>query len=87
MSKVAATASGGSLRISSAVLLNVPQDVGKSAASMSALIERVSVLFLGYDRSCIRRNLSECGFGTRPSGEVLKGPMANPNSVGEYARE
>jgi hypothetical protein len=82
MSKVAARQPGGRERIRAEVLSNVPQAVGKSSALIAALTERKLGSPLGYDMSWIIRNLSELGLGTRPRGEVRKGPMTRSRSAG-----
>ena len=82
MSNVAALHPSGSDKINLQVSSKVPHLVGKSLELIPELTDGMSP-DRGYDMSWISCQLSELGLGTRPSGEVWKGPMMSSNSAGE----
>lgn len=77
----------GSDSMSSAVTSKDPHDVGKSSESMPALTDWRAELLRGNDTSWISRKDDECGLGTRPRGEVRKGPISPSSSSGAKPRE
>jgi hypothetical protein len=68
--------------MSSAVLLNMPQDVGKLSEFTPALTDATLGSFLGNDMSWTSRSLLECGLGTSPSGDVQNGPIMDSRASG-----
>ena len=64
---MAALHPGSSERIKATTSLNVPHAVRKSSELISAFTDAVLRSFLGYDKSCIIRILSEWGLGLAQS--------------------
>ena len=87
MSNVAARQPGGRASIRLAVEVKVPHAVGKSSEQISEFIDGRRGSRRGYERSCIMRNLDECGLGTKPSGDVAKGPIMASRAAGEKGAE
>ena len=87
MSNVAAVQPGGRERMRAEAAEKVPHSVGKSSELMKKFTEGVSGLLRGKERYCTGRNEAELGFGTRPRGEVRKGPIKPSSSPGSKARE
>src|SRR5882724_7997639 len=63
---------------------NVPHSHGKSLESIWSLIEVMSGLFRGYEKSCIKwSSPNEPALGTTPRGEDLKGLIRASRWQGE----
>ena len=83
MLNVTARHPSGKVRMRSNVLSKVPHTVGKLSELTSAFTERMSGSSHGNDMSWVSQRLSEWDLGTKPSGEVWKGPIMDLSVSGK----